>query len=193
MSVAIVAAKDQAHTVEELLMAKQSGGVVGFWMDDEELIAAAHKVREAGFRKFDAITPFPVHGLEEAIGIKRSNIPYVTFVFGVLGACAGMGIQYYTSAIDWAINVGGKPFFSGTAFAPVTFELTILFAALSSVGAMLAFCRLPKIDPPVIDRDLTSHKFAIFIPESDVNYDAARAEQLLKGLGAQDVRRIAEY
>lgn len=174
-------------------MAKKLGGVVGIWLDDHELVAACHKVREAGFRKFDAITPFPVHGIEEAIGIQRSPIPWVTFIAGLAGCSAGLLLQYWTSAIDWAINVGGKPFFSGPAFMPITFELTILFAALSSVGAMIALCRLPKIDPPVIDPDLTSHKFAIFIPENDVNYDAGRAEQMLRSLGAKEVRRIAEY
>lgn len=174
-------------------MAKRIGGVVGLWSDDHELIAAANKVREAGYKKFDAITPFPVHGLEEAIGIQRSMIPWVTFFAGSLGLAAGLGLQYYTSAIDWALNVGGKPFFSGPAFMPVTFELTILFAALATVGAMFALTKLPKVDPPIIDPDLTSHKFAIFIPDNDVNYDAARAEQLLKSLGAEDVRRVAEY
>lgn len=174
-------------------MAKPVGGVVGFWMDDHELVAACHKVRESGFKKFDAITPFPVHGIEEAIGIKRSMIPWVTLIFGLTGFSCGLALTFWTSAIDWAINVGGKPFFSGPAFVPVMFELTILFAALSSVGAMLYFNGLPKIDPPIIDPDLTSHKFAIFIPENDVNYDAARAEQMLKGLGAQEVRRISEY
>lgn len=174
-------------------MAKRIGGVVGIWLDDHELVAACHKVREAGYKKFDAITPFPVHGLEEAIGIKRSMIPWVTFFAGLTGAACGLGLQFYTSAIDWPINVGGKPFFSGPAFIPVTFELTILFAALFSVGAMFALCGLPKVDPPIIDRDLTSHKFAIFIPENEANYDAARAEQMLKSLGATEVRRIAEY
>lgn len=173
-------------------MAKK-GGVVGIWLDDHELVAAAHKVRLAGFKKFDAITPFPVHGIEEAVGIKRSMIPWVTLFAALLGLSCGLALQFWTSAVDWPLNVGGKPFFSGPAFAPVMFELTILFAALFSVGAMLAFTRLPKIDPPVIDPDLTSHKFALFVPEDDVNYDAARVEQMLKSLGAQEVRRIAEY
>jgi hypothetical protein len=174
-------------------MSKKLGGVVGIWLDDHELVKAAHKVREAGYKKFDAITPFPVHGLEEAIGIRRSMIPWVTFIMGSVGLASGLALTFWTSAVDWAINVGGKPFFSGPAFTPIMFELTILFAALSSVVACFALCRLPKIDPPIIDPDLTSHKFALFIPENDVNYDAGRAEQLLKSVGAKEVRRIAEY
>lgn len=174
-------------------MAKKLGGVVGIWLDDHELVAACHKVREAGFKKFDAITPFPVHGIEEAIGIQRSVIPWVTFIAGLAGAASGLGLQYWTSAVDWALNVGGKPFFSGPAFMPVTFELTILFAALASMVAFIALCKLPRIDPPIIDPDLTSHKFAIFIPENDVGYDAGRAEQMLRSLGAKEVRRISEY
>ena len=174
-------------------MSNLKGGVVGFWSDDHDLVTAAHKVREAGYKKFDAITPFPVHGLEEAIGIKRSMIPWVTFVFGVIGLSSGVALTYWTSAIDWAINVGGKPFFSGPAFAPIMFELTILFAALSTVAAMFVLCRLPKVNPPILDPALTSHRFAIFIPATEANYDAARAEQMLKGLGGEDVRRISEY
>jgi hypothetical protein len=169
------------------------GGVAGIWLDDHEVMVAAGKVREAGYKKFDAIVPFPVHGLEEAIGIKRSIIPWVTFFGGLIGLACGLSLEYWTSAVDWAINVGGKPFFSGPAFAPIMFELTILIAALSTVGALFVLCRLPQIDPPIIDPDLTSHKFAIFIPDNDVNYDAGRAEQLLKSLGASEVRRISEY
>ena len=174
-------------------MAKKVGGTVGIWLDDHELVVAARKVREAGYQKFDAITPFPVHGLEEAIGIKRSMIPWVTFFAGLLGLGSGLALTFWTSAVDWPLNIGGKPFFSGPAFTPIMFELTILFAALFSVGALFAMCGLPKLDPPVIDPDLTSHKFALFIPENDTNYDAARAEQMLKTLGAKEVRRIAEY
>ena len=174
-------------------MGKKIGGIAGIWLDDHAVVAAAHKVREAGYKKFDAITPFPVHGIEEAVGIKRSPIPYVTFLSGITGLSCGLALTYWTSAVSWPLNVGGKPFFSGPAFVPIMFELTILFAALFSIGAFIALCRLPKIDPPLIDPDLTSHKFAIFIPENDVNYDAARAEQLLRSLGATEVKRVSEY
>ena len=170
-----------------------SGGIAGLWLDDHEVVEAARKVREAGFKKFDAITPFPVHGMEEAIGIKRSMIPYVTFDAGLTGFMCAVALQYWTSAIDWPINVGGKPFFSGPAFVPVMFELTILFAALSSVGALFVLCKLPKIDPPVIDPDVTCHKFAIFISEEDAAYNTERCEQLLKSLGAKEIKKLARY
>lgn len=172
---------------------KYVSGVAGIWLDDHELVKAAGKVRDAGYTKFDAVVPFPVHGLEEAIGIRRSWIPYVTFGMGLFGAICGLLLQYWTSAIDFPINVGGKPFFSAPAFIPVTFELTILFAALSSVATLIVVCGLPKVDPPIIDPDLTSHKFALFIPETEAGYDPAKAEQLLKSLGAAEVKRIAEY
>lgn len=173
--------------------AKKTGGVAGIWLDDHELVVAAEKVRHAGYKKFDAIAPFPVHGLEEACGVPRSSIPWTTFFAGLTGLSAGVGLTFWTSASDWALNVGGKPFFSAPAFAPIMFELTILFAALASVGAMFVLARLPKLDPPIIDPDLTSHKFAIFIPETEAGYDAGRAETLLKSLGAVEVKRIAEY
>ena len=172
---------------------KKTGGIAGIWHDDHELVVAAKKARESGLKLFDAITPFPVHGLEEAMAIPRSMIPWVTFFSGVLGGCSGLYLEYWTSAVSWAINVGGKPYFSAPAFIPVTFELTILFAALFSVGALFITCGLPKLNPPIIDPDLTSHKFALFIPETEVGYDAAKMEQLLKTLGAKEIKRIAEY
>jgi hypothetical protein len=173
-------------------MAKK-GGIAGIWLDDHELVKAATKVREAGYKNFDAITPFPVHGLEEAIGIRRSWIPWVTFVAGMTGGTLGILLQWWTSTVSWPVNVGGKPFFSVPAFIPVTFECTILFAALFSVGALFYACGLPKVDPPIIDPDLTSHKFAIFIPDNFHGYDPVKAEQLLKSLGAKEIKRIAEY
>lgn len=174
-------------------MAKYQSGVAGIWSDDEKILAAATKMREAGYKKFDAITPFPVHGMEDAVGIKRSGIPWVTFVMGVTGCAAGLGLQYWTSAVDWALNVGGKPFFSVPAFIPITFELTILFAALSSVGAMFFLNGLPKVNPPIIDPDITSHKFALWVPDTEDGYDVAKVEAFLKELGADEVKRIAEY
>ncbi len=174
-------------------MAKRESGVAGIWSDDQDILMAANKMRLAGYKKFDAITPFPIHGMEEAIGIKRSMIPWVTFVAGVLGCFTGLFIQYWISAVDWPIIVGGKPMFSLPAFIPVTFELTILFAALFSVGAMFFLNGLPKVNPPIIDPDLTSHKFALWVPSSEAGYSVEKVEAFLKELGAEEVKRVAEY
>lgn len=174
-------------------MAKAIGGIAGIFVDEHKTVEAARKCREMGFTKFDAITPYPVHGMEEAMGIKRSPIPYVTFVGGVTGCLAALALTVWTSAYDWPINVGGKPLISLPAFVPILFELTILFAALSSVAAFAWFCGLPKIDPPVIDPDLTSHKFAVFVSEDDAAYDAAKIEQMLRAAGATEVKKMAEY
>ncbi len=171
----------------------KSKGVVGFFKDDHMLLDAAGKTYKAGYREFDTISPFPIHGMDEAMGLKRSPIPWVTFVFGCIGLIVAIGGQWYVAAYDWAMNIGGKPFFSLPAFIPVAFELTVLFAGLSTFGAVLFFCKLPKVDPPIIDPDLTSHKFAVFIPENDVGYSADKAEAFLKSIGADDVRRVAEF
>lgn len=172
---------------------KSIGGIAGIFLDESTAIKAATRVRDSGFVKFEAITPYPVHGMEEACGIKRSPIPYVTFIAGFVGLCAGTALTYYTSAMDWAINIGGKPMFSLPAFVPIMFELTILFAALSSVGAFFYLCGMPKVDPPIIDKDLSCHKFAIYIPENDVGYSAERVEKLLKEIGAVEIKKMAEF
>ncbi|KYG64252.1 hypothetical protein AZI87_13505 [Bdellovibrio bacteriovorus] len=167
-------------------------GIAGIWEEEHLILKAARKTREAGFTKFEAISAYPVHGMEEACGIKRSWIPYVTFTAGCVGLLAGLALTYWTSAVDWAVNVGGKPFFSLPAFIPIMFELTILFAALCSVGALFYACKIPRIDPPSIDPDLSSHKFAIFIPHNDIGYDETKIERMFKELGATEVKKT-EY
>ena len=169
------------------------GGMAGIFLEEAKVVKAAYKTREAGFTKFDAISPYPIHGMEEACGIKRSNLPYLTLAAGIFGLLAALALVYYTSVVNWPINVGGKPMFSLPAFIPIIFELTILFAALCSVGGFFYSCNMPKIDPPVIDKDLTCHKFAIFIPENDIGYSESRIEQMMKDLGAVEVKKVAEY
>lgn len=174
-------------------MAKRRSGVAGIFNDDDKILMAAEKMRKAGYKKFDAITPFPVHGMEEAVGIKRSGIPWVTFVGGVTGCACGMLLQYWTSAVSWPINVGGKPLFSIPAFIPITFEITILFAALSSVITMFLLNGLPTLNPPIIDPDLTSHKFALWVPDNEEGYSVEKVEAFMKELGADEVKRVSEY
>ena len=115
---------------------KQLAGVIGYFEDDHDLIHAMEQVREAKYQYFDAFTPYPVHGLDAAQGLKRSPLPFVTFAAGITGCTLGFLLQYWTSAVDWPINVGGKPMNSWPAFIPVTFECTVLFAGLATVGAM---------------------------------------------------------
>ncbi len=172
---------------------KTLGGMAGIFLEEHQVVAAAKRVRESGFIKFDAISPYPIHGMEEACGIKRSGIPYVTFAAALFGMLAGLAMTYYMSVADWPINIGGKPLFSLPAFIPIIFELTILFSALCSVVALFVVCKMPRVDPPTIDKDLTSHKFAIFIPENDVGYNQEQVERLFRELGAAEVKKMAEY
>jgi hypothetical protein len=171
---------------------KYKPGMAAIFESEEAILKAAQKIKENGFKKFDAITPYPVHGMEEACGIQRSWIPYVTFIMGLTGGGLGWLLTWWTSAVNWPLNIGGKPMHSLPAFIPIIFELTILFAALSSVAALLYACGLPKINPPIIHPDLTCHKFAIFIPQDDVGYDEKRIQELFQGTGALEVRK-AEF
>lgn len=166
---------------------KGKKGVAGIWLDEHGLVNAAKKVRDSGVKDVEAIVPFPIHGLDDALGIPLSKIPWVALVFGVLGCTFGLWFTWWVFCVDWPINIGGKPYFSLPAYIPIIFELTILFGALSSVGALFVLCGLPKVEPPIIDPDLTSHKFALFIPNG-VSGDAAKLEKLFRDLGASEIK-----
>jgi hypothetical protein len=171
---------------------KARRGVAGIWLDEHQLVKAARKVRESGYTKFEAISPFPLHGIDEAMAIPFSWIPWFTLFCGLSGFAFGTWFTWWASAVDWALIIGGKPMWSLPAFVPIMFELTILFGALGSVGALFFACGLPQIDPPVIDPAFTSHKFGLFIPEDDTGFNSAQIEKILRDAGAVEVKR-AEY
>src|SRR5438034_3013362 len=108
-----------------------------------DVVEAARRVHEEGYRKVDAYTPYPIEELGEALGYHHSHLPLLVLIGGVTGACAGFMLQFYTATIDYPINVGGRPFNSWPAFIVPTFETTILFAALTAVLGMLALNGLP--------------------------------------------------
>lgn len=170
-------------------MAKVKTGMAAIFKSEADILKAAKQVSSSGYKKFDVISPYPIHGMEEACNIKRSWIPWVTFFAGLTGLASGLALTWWTSAVDWPLNVGGKPFFSLPAFIPIMFELTILFAALCSVASLFYACGIPTIDPPTIDPDLSCHKFAVFIPSDDSGYDEKKVEAFLKGLGAAEVKK----
>lgn len=171
----------------------KNGGYMAVFDEENTIMHAAEKTRLEGYINFDAITPYPVHGMEEAVGVKRSWIPWVTFFAGLAGGTFGLWLTWWTSAVSWPINVGGKPMWSLPAFVPVIFELVILFAALASVKVMIFACGLPRISPPVVDPDLTCSKFGLFVSEKDAKFSEEATKQWLSSLGAKEIHRVAEY
>jgi hypothetical protein len=188
----------------------QLAGVIGFFDGPHALTEAMKKIRDARYENYDAYTPYPVHGLEAAAGLKRSPIPYVTFAAGLTGTSIAFLFQYWTSAVDWPLIVGGKPFNSWPAFVPVMFELTVLFAGLATVAALFVFCGLPNTTRKIYDPGITRDKFALVIEaplyaeeeddweaaarkEREARYkkfDESEATQFMKSLGAKDVRSV---
>jgi hypothetical protein len=183
---------------------RRLAGVLGFFENPEAILKATAKVKDANYKHFDVFSPYPIHGLDHAQGLKRSPIPYVTFIAGLTGFMLAFSLEYWTSAVDWPINVGGKPYNSWPAFVPVMFELTVLFAGLCTVGAMFAFNGLPNMKRKAFDPSLTNNRFAIVIenpPEASMDSKAAKssthkafseseATQFLKQLGATEVRTV---
>lgn len=174
--------------IENLLRPKGQSGLCGLWLDEHKFVQAATALRKSGVQNFEAVSPFPVHGIDEAVGLKRSWIPYVCFAFALMGCAFGVWFTWWTSAVDWPLIIGGKPMWSLPAFIPVIFECTILFAALGSVATMLLVNSLPQVDPPVLDKDLTSHKFALFVPDTE-GRSQAELEKLFSSQGASEVKR----
>lgn len=181
-------------------------GVLGFFEGPDAILGGMEKVRDANYQHFDAFSPFPVHGMDAAQGLKRSPLPYVTLVAGITGCSLAFLLQYWTSAVDWPLIVGGKPFNSWPAWVPVMFELTVLLAGLSTVAAMFAFNGLPNIKRKIFDPALTRDRFAIVIEaplaieEDDETerakaarykkFDEAEAMDFLKKAGATEVRKV---
>lgn len=164
-----------------------ANAAVGFFDDPEELLKAGRAARERGFKNLDAFMPYAVHGANEALGIKRSWVPWATLTAGITGGSLGFLFQAWVSAVDWPLNVGGKPFVSWPAFIPITFETTVLFAGLTTLGALLVASRLPVRNPKVFDPRLTDDRFALVIPISGTG---AEEERFLQEIGARDVRKI---
>jgi hypothetical protein len=126
--------------------------VVGQFRDERALLEAARALRGQGYASLDLHTPYPVNGAEEALGLRRSTVPLVTLAAGLAGAISGYLLQWYTVGFDWPLNVGNRPPHSAPAFVPVTFELGVLFAALTIFfGLLFAYFRFPRLHHPVFE------------------------------------------
>lgn len=171
---------------QELLPIGPLYGAVAAFPDPQQLVSAVRAAREAGYRKLDGYTPFPVEELNDELGLHSSRLPLVVFCFGVLGAVGGYALQYYCAVIAYPLNIGGRPLHSWPAFIPVTFETTILFAALAAVFGMLAMNGLPAPYHPLFhvpDFDLASRdRFFLCIEATDPKFSPEETIAFLRTL-----------
>lgn len=169
-------------------------GLLAEFADPDSLVEAARTVREAGIRRFDSHSPFPVHGIDGAMGIRPTVLPWIVMAAGVAGAVAALALQWWTNAVNYPMNISGKPLFSLPANIPVTFELIILFAALATFFGVLMLNGLPRFYDPYSQserfRRATADRFFISIDARDAAFDAPRLQHLLTEAGATAVETI---
>jgi ActD protein len=199
MSAQAVAAKVGPHGVAvdrsvQAVAAKPYGLIAEFDSPDV-LKEAAHRAHQAGYRKMDAYSPFPIEGLDEALGFKPSRLSLIVLIGGLVGVALGYGLQYWISVIDYPILVGGKPYHSWPAFIPVTYEVMILSASIAAVVGMLALNGLPMPYHPVFNAprfDLASNdRFFLCIESADPQFDREKTRKFLEQFHPYEVSEVA--
>jgi mono/diheme cytochrome c family protein len=175
---------------------EQVHGVLAEYTSTHELIEAAKRVRDAGYSRWDTFSPFPVHGIDPAMGIKPTILPWIVLCAGLTGGTLALFFQWWTSSVDYPWIVGGKPFWSVPANIPITFELTVLFSALTCFAAMLLLNKLPQPSHP-LDRNrrfarATDDRFFLLIQASDPKYDRRETTQLLEATRPSSMETVME-
>jgi hypothetical protein len=162
----------------------------------KSLVQAAEKARDAGFRRMDGYSPFPIEGLIEALGHRTKALPFVVLMGGIIGGTLGYFLQWYTSTHTYPLNVGGRPLHSWPMFVPVTFECTVLGAALAAVFGMLGMNGLPEPYHPLFHVErfalATRDRFFLAIRATDPKFDLKETRTFLESLGAREVTEVPQ-
>ena len=177
-------------------MNPQTFGLLARFEGPEELMKATVKVRDFGFKKFDCHTPYPVHGLDEAMGLKRSILGYIVGMGAVGGASIGMLLQWYVSTVDYPVVISGKPYFSWQAYMIITFVLMVLGGALSALLGMFHLNRMPTYNHPLFNSKVferaTDDGFFISIESKDSLFDEKNTVAFLESIGGKDIEVVQE-
>lgn len=188
----------QEELIHQEARTKNSGdgnyGLMAEFDSPTAVVVAARRVYDAGYRRINAYSPFPIEELSEAIGFHRDNVPLATLICGILGGLSGFLLQYWTSAIDYPLNVGGRPPLSLPSFIPITFELTILLGALGAFLGNLLMNGLPRPYHPTFNVPSFSRasqdRFFLCVKSDDPQFKDAETRSFLKSLGALEVSNV---
>jgi hypothetical protein len=176
--------------------ATKAYGIIAEFDTPADIMHAAEKVRDAGFRRWDVFTPFPIHGMDAAMGLKNSKVGWFGFCGGVTGYITGMLLIWFTNAFDYPIMIGGKPMFSPYAAFPPSYELTILFTAFGSIGGMMLLNKLPRLHHPLLKHarfeKATHDKYFLVIETTDPKYSEKETRQLLESMGSRHIEMVEE-
>lgn len=169
-------------------------GVMAEFDNPTDVVAATRRAYEEGYRRMDAYSPYPIEALSEAVGPHKERLPLIVLIGGIIGLIGGYAMQYYVSVINYPLNVGGKPLHSWPAFIPITFETTVLGAAMAAIFGMLALNGLPEPYHPVFNAPnfalATRDRFFLVIESRDPKFDREATTNFLRGLGAQEVADV---
>jgi hypothetical protein len=175
-------------------MEKSLYGVMAEFENPDDVVEAARRAHAEGYRKMDAYSPFPIEELTEAVGVPHTRLPWIVLGGGIVGALTGFLLQYYIAAIDYPLNIGGRPLNSWPYFIPVTFELTILFSAISAVVGMIVLNGLPKPYHPVFNvpgfSRASRNRFFLCIEAEDPRFEREKTREFLRNLKAVEVSDV---
>ncbi len=167
--------------------------VVGVFDDEANLLGVTKQAHAEGLKVVDVFTPYPVHGLDAAMGLRASRLPWVCFLAAITGAALKLWFEFWTTMVDWPLNIGGKPWNSLPAFVPVTFEVMVLSAGLTTVFVFLVLARLrPGKRAALIHPGVTDDRFVLVLEETDAQFDLRRVRSLFARFGALAVEERLE-
>ncbi|MBU1320515.1 MAG: DUF3341 domain-containing protein [candidate division Zixibacteria bacterium] len=175
---------------------KKTAGILAEFENPAALIDIARKLRDSGYKRFDCHSPFPIHGMDSAMGAKRSPLGWIVGSLAICGALGGILLQWWTSAVNYPLVIAGKPFFSYPAFVPVTFGMAVLLGAISAVVGMLALSRLPMLNHPAFNSErfakVTDDGFFVCIDSTDKLFDQDMIVSLLESSGGTNIEVLED-